>query len=334
MKILILFCGGTLVMETNRDGVLVTPPAERAIENLYNIEPKLLETVALDVVYNDNIDSTNIHPQHWEHMAAAIAVNYENYDGFIITHGTDTMAYTSSALSFALQDIGKPVILTGSQIPGDRIETDARRNLINAVRVATQDISGVMIVFDERIIWGARASKVTESKLNAFQSINWDVLGEIRIDIRFSEHRFHRHKRELKVQADFDPNIAIISIAPGSPVTMLLNLLDSGISGLVLRGYGTGNIGYEYLDVLRRANALDIPVVVNTQCMEGATMMHLYDVGKKALDLGAIQAYDMGVETCATKLMWALKRASGVDAIRTIMHTNYCNEINVEGKLY
>ena len=172
MKILILFCGGTLIMEEDQAGVLITPPQERAVTNLQNIEPKLNDVAELDVTYIDNIDSTNINPTHWDRIAHKISEQYDQYDGFIITHGTDTMAYTSSALSFALHNIGKPVILTGSQIPGSRIESDARRNLINAVRVAIHDIAGVMIVFYERIIWGARASKVSESKLNAFQSIN------------------------------------------------------------------------------------------------------------------------------------------------------------------
>ncbi|MBN2009150.1 asparaginase [candidate division KSB1 bacterium] len=334
MKLLILFCGGTLVMEQDRDGVLVAPPHERAVRNLLTIEPKLSQVAELAVTYIDNIDSTNINPSHWDKIARTISEEYNKYDGFIITHGTDTMAYTSSALSFALQNIGKPVILTGSQIPGSKIETDARRNLINAVRVATHDIAGVMIVFYERIIWGTRASKVSESKLNAFQSLNWDLLGEIRIDIRFSDNHFRRHDGKLNLQTGYEQNIAVATFVPGTPTRVLLQLLESGIKGLVLRGYGSGNVGYEYLDVLREAGKQNIPVVVNTQCMEGATLMHLYDVGKKALDLGVIQGFDMGIETCVTKLMWALKHADGVDAVREIMHTNYCNEINIEGKLY
>jgi L-asparaginase len=244
------------------------------------------------------------------------------------------MAYTSSALSFVLHEIGKPVVLTGSQIPGNRLETDARRNLINAVRVATENIAGVMIVFYEHIIWGARASKVSESKLNAFHSINWDLLGEIGIEVKLHERRYFRHCMPLSISPGFEPAIAVITLVPGTPPNMLAGLLDSGIKGLILRGYGSGNIGYEHLEILWKAQDMEIPVIINTQCMEGATQMHLYDVGKKALDLGVIQGFDMGIETCTTKLMWALKQADTADAIKTIMHTNYCNEINPEGKLY
>jgi L-asparaginase len=321
-------------MEPDKDGTLNLPPPDRALENLLSIEPKLGEIADIDVEYIDNIDSSNIHPRHWDRIAAVIERYYDTYDGFIITHGTDTMAYSSSALSFALHGIGKPVVLTGSQIPGNKIETDARRNLINAARTASEDISGVMIVFYERIIRGARASKVSESKLNAFNSINRDLLGEIRTDIRLSEDRLRRHMHGLEVKSGFEPNISVVTFVPGTPPEMLQTLLESGIKGLVLRGYGTGNIAYDYLDAVRKAGNLGIPVVVNTQCMEGATQMHLYDAGKKALDLGAVQAFDMSIETCTVKLMWALKRSTTVEDVRRIMHTNYCNEINPEAKLY
>ncbi len=321
-------------MEEDDTGTLSAPPEGRALENLLSIEPKIHDLAEIGIEYIDNIDSTNISPVHWDRIVASIAARYDDYDGFIITHGTDTMAYTSSALSFALRGIGKPAVLTGAQIPGNRIETDARRNLINAVRVAVEDIAGVMIVFYENIISGARASKVSESKLGAFQSVNWDLLGEVRFDIRLREDRRRRSLSGLNPKPGYEPNIAVATLVPGTPPVMLSNLLDSGIKGLVLRGYGSGNIGYEYLDVLRKARDREIPVVVNTQCMEGATLMHLYDVGKKALDLGAIQSYDMSLETCTTKLMWALNRAEGIEEIRKIMHTNYCSEINIEGKLY
>ncbi len=333
-KILILFCGGTLVMEEDEDGTLIVPPKERAIQNLLNIEPKLSHVAELHVAYIDNIDSTNIDPGHWDMMADVIANNYDEFDGFVITHGTDTMAYTASALSYILQNLGKPVILTGAQIPGGKIETDARRNLINAIRVAQEDIAGVMIVFDEEIILGSRASKVSESRLKAFETVNWDVLGEIRIDIRFSDDRKHRHSGKLTLKKGFEPRIAVITLIPGTPVSILKDVLASGIKGLVLVGFGTGNIAYPYLEAIAMARQLRIPVVVTTQCREGATMMHLYDVGRQALKLGAIEAYDMSLESIVTKLMWALKHAESYDQIKTIMHTNFTGEINKERKIF
>lgn len=332
-KILILFCGGTIIMQESADGALIVSAKEKAIKNLINLEPKLKEFVKLEVYYVDNIDSTNMNPKHWDRMTAIIAENYNKYDGFVITHGTDTMAYTASALSFSLQDIGKPVVLTGAQIPGSKIDTDGRRNFVNAIIVATMDIAGIMIVFDEEIILGARASKVSESKLNAFETINWDLLGEIRIDIRLSDERKFRHNRPLNIENGFEPNVIIINMTPGVSKKTLLTILDSGMEGVILSGYGPGNIAYDYLEVIKKAGEKKIPLIVTTQCLEGATSMHLYDTGKQALDLGAIQTYDMSLECVATKLMWALKHFP-YEKIKEVMHTNYTGEINKEGKIY
>lgn len=333
MKVLILFCGGTIIMHESKEGALVVAEKEKAIESLLTLEPRLKEIVELDVWYVDNIDSTNITSSHWDEISKIIAKNYDKYDGFVITHGTDTMAYTASALSFALQNIGKPVVITGAQIPGNQIETDARRNFVNAVRLATMDVSGVMVVFDEEIILGSRASKVSESKLDAFETINWDDLGEIRIDIRLSDEHKVRHSRPLNLQTGFEENIAVITLFPQMNPSTLKSIINTGIKGLIIRGYGSGNISYAYLEVLKELKKEKIPVIVNTQCLEGATLMHLYDVGKQALDMGVIQAHDMSNECTIVKLMWALKRGP-YETIREIIHHNYTGEINVEGKIY
>lgn len=333
MKILILFCGGTIIMHKSKEGSLVVEEKEKAIKALLKLEPRLNEIADCEVYFIDNIDSTNITSSHWNRISQVIADNYDKYDGFVITHGTDTMAYTSSALSFTLQNLGKPVVLTGSQIPGNRVETDARRNFVNAVRLATMDISGVMVVFDEEIMLGARASKVSESKLDAYETINWDDLGEIRIDIRLSDEHKPRHKRPLNLQKGFEESIAVITLFPQMTPNTLHAIINTGIKGLILRGYGSGNISYAYLEVLKELKKKKIPVVVHTQCLEGATLMHLYDVGKQALKSGAIQAHDMSIECTVTKLMWALKRAP-YKTVKDIMYTNYTGEINIEGKIY
>jgi L-asparaginase len=330
LKTLILFCGGTLVMEENEVGALVTPHREKAILTLHGMEPRLQRTTDLWVSYIDNIDSTNIQPEHWDRMARVIADNYDNYDGFVVTHGTDTMAYTASALSFALSDLGKPVVLTGAQIPGARMESDARRNFVNAVRVATLDLAGVVVVFGEKILLGCRTTKVSESRLDAFTSVNRRSLGEIRLDIRLRHGRPHRKPGRLEVRDGFEPDIAVITLVPGLPAQTLLRLLDDGIKGLVVKGYGPGNIGYQYLGVLEGARDRGIPVVVHTQCMEGATAMHLYDVGRRALEMGAIEAFDMSLEAAVTKLMWVLRHSSGYGEIAALMHANLVGEIGGE----
>jgi len=331
MKILIVFCGGTLVMEPNAEGRLVTPPQEKAIATLQRMEPRLRDVADLWFSWIDNLDSTNMDPGHWDRIAEAIAEHYEEYDGFIVTHGTDTMAYTASALTWALGDLGKPVILTGAQIPGDRLESDAHRNFVNAVRVAALDLAGVVVVFGEQIHLGCRVSKASESKLDAFQSVNRRPVGEIRIDIRLRPDHRTRHPRPLQLRTGFESGVAVLSLVPGKPSQVFLSLLEGGIRGIVLRGYGPGNIPFHYLELLQRARQMEIPVVVHSQCMEGRTAMDLYDVGHRALEMGAIEAFDMSLESAATKLMWALARAVGYEGVREIMRTDLAGEISREG---
>jgi len=332
-KILLLFCGGTIVMVKTKDGILDMGEKEKAIQNLLKLEPRIYELADITVEYIDNIDSTNITGKHWDTIAETIAKKYDDYDGFVITHGTNTMAYTSSALSFALQNLGKPVVLTGAQIPGDQVETDARRNFVNAIRLATMDLAAVAVVFDEEIMLGARASKVSESKLDAFETINWDDLGEIRLEIKLSDKHKSRHNRPLNLQTGFEDNIAVITLFPQMNPVALKTAIHKGIKGVILRGYGAGGISYAYLDLLEELKKRKVPVIVSTQCMEGATLMHMDDVGTKALKAGVIQAHDMSIECTITKLMWALRRAP-YETIKEIMHTNYTGEINIEGKIY
>jgi L-asparaginase len=330
-RVLVLFCGGTLVMEEDERGSLLTPALDRAIRNLTEMETRLDEVAAVDVAHIDNIDSSNIRPEHWDRVAAVVAERYDEYDGFVITHGTDTLAYTASALSFVLGNLGKPVVLTGSQIPGRRIESDARRNFVNAVRVATMDVAGVLVVFDRKIILGARATKVFESRLDAFESVNGALVGEIRLDILLAAERRRRHGGALEPAPGFDENVVIITLAPGMPRHILMDLVGGSIGGLVLRGFGTGNVAYEHQEAVELAVERSIPVVVTTQCLHGATVMQRYDLGRRLLDLGAIQGHDMGTECIVTKLMWALRRASSVEEVRAIMHTSYTGEIVVPG---
>jgi len=333
-KILILFCGGTIVMKSS-DGITnETVDKKEAIKIMLNLEPKLKEDIEKDISYIDNIDSANIYPHHWDRIAEIIHQKYDDYDGFVITHGTNSMAYTSSALSYALQDLGKPVVLTGAQIPGYKVETDARRNFVNACRVATMDIAGVMIVFDEEIIMGSRASKVSESKLDAFETINWDLLGEIRIDVRLSTWRQRRdHSKQLVLKKGFDYNILALFVLPQMPIHLLEKSLSQNVHGIVLSGYGPGDIPYDFLPFLKKCKNKKIPVVITNQCMEGATLMLTNDVGRQALQAGAIQAYDMSIESVTTKLMWALKHYP-YEKIEEIMHTNFTGEINKEGIIY
>jgi len=310
-KVLVLFCGGTIVMEEKADGSLAVPDSQvSAIELLRNVEPRLSTIADYDIEFIANIDSTNLTPADWDRMLVRIKEKYQDYEGFVITHGTDTMAYTAAALSVAIKNLGKPVVLTGSQIPASKIETDARLNLVNAFRVATLDISGVFIVFDQRIILGCKATKASESSLDAFQTVNGEDAGEISIEIKIKPWVKKRipHPHQIEISPGFEHDIFVYTITPGcDPADLEFLLNNEKIKGIIIRAYGTGNIPYGFEDFFKRARQKKLPVVVTSQCLHGKTLMPLYDVGRKALELGAIEGHEQSLEILCAKLMWGLR---------------------------
>ena len=328
-RVLILFCGGTIIMKEGEDGSLTPPSREEAIETLKAIEKRLNVIAEYDIHFVENIDSSNMTPSDWDHILSAIEENYDAYDGFVVTHGTDTMAYTSSALSLAIKNLGKPVVLTGSQIPGPRIETDARRNLVNAMKLATMDVSGVFVVFDERVILGSRASKASESKLDAFVSINAQDAGEIRADIHLNPALPRRRFDKAAFYPGFEPDIQILTLTPGSdPSDLVFLLQNKRTRGIIIMAYGTGNLPHDFGSFLQRAQDEKVPVVVTSQCLHGMTRMKGYEVGQRALNLGAIEGFDQSLEVLAVKLMWALKHYQYKD-IQIAMRTNFAGELTV-----
>lgn len=328
-KVLILFCGGTIIMKEGKGGTLVAPSRKEAIANLRAIEARLATIADFDIRFVESIDSTNMTPADWDRILAELEAGYDAYDGFVITHGTDTMAYTASALSLAIKNLGKPVVLTGSQIPGSRLETDARRNLVNAMKLATMNVSGVFVVFDERVILGGRASKASESRLDAFTSVNAQDAGEIRADIRLNPSLPPRRFDKAAFFPGFEPDIVVRTLTPGcDPDDLVFLLQNKRIKGIVIEAYGTGNLPYDFDTFFRRAREEKVPVVVTSQCLHGVTRMKGYDVGEKALRLGAIEGYDQSLEMLAVKLMWALKHYPYKD-VRTVMQTSFAGELAI-----
>ena len=229
-KILILFCGGTIIMkevEDDKGNTKLYAPSnqQESIQMLQNIIPDIPITEK-DIEFIDSIDSTEIKPYHWDRMIDVISSKYDKYDGFVITHGTDSMSYTASALSIGLENLQKPVVLTGSQIPGSEINNDARRNLVNAMLLAENDIAGVFIVFDERIILGARSTKVSESKLDAYRTVNGDDFGEIKVQMEFKEALSKSYTNSLKVNKGFERDVLVYHVFPGCDPLDLIYLLN------------------------------------------------------------------------------------------------------------
>ena len=317
-------------MERENDGTLRPPlDTQGAMNNLLNLEPRLKDIVDIDLVYIANMDSTNMTPAEWDNIIDVIEKNYNRYDGFIIIHGTDTMAYTASALSISIQNPGKPIILTGSQIPAYLFYSDARDNLINAVRVATMDISGVYIVFGEKIILGSRATKSSESKLDAFSTVNGLDVGEIKVDIELRKDVPKRHDGEIIVKKGFEQDVFVVSLIPGQDVSDLEFLLDNErIKGIIIKAFGTGNIPYNFENFFKKARVKKVPVIITSQCLNGITRMYAYDVGKRALELGAIEGHDQSIEMLVVKLMWALKHYP-YEEIKHIINKNFTGELNL-----
>lgn len=325
-KVLILFCGGTISMHKNEDtGAL---DVAHGADQLFKLEPRIVELAEIDIRFIDNLDSTNMTHLQWERMVAEIEKEYPNYDGFLITQGTNTLAYTSSALTWALQGVGKPVVLTGAQIPAEIISTDGRNNLVNALRVCTLDLGGVFVVFGSKIILGCRAKKVSESDLDAFKTLNKSDFGEIGVGLLIKDETKPSHNKPFKAVNGFEDNIVSITLVPGFRADYLVKMIDTGVKGIVLRGYGSGDIPYELLPVLEYAKTMKIPVVGTTQCPGGATVLGVNDAGLQALNAGLIQAFDMSMETMTTKLMWLLKQEVPYEKIAEKMHENMAGEID------
>lgn len=327
-NILLITMGGTIAMAKTSDGVMV--PFQNA-EQLLTAVPEVQEIADVHMLSLPAIDSSNISPEYWLELTRTVAKKYHDFDGFVITHGTDTMAYTASALAFMLQELDKPVVLTGSQVAIGVLGSDGPRNLINAFRVATSDFAEVVVVFGSRIIRGVRARKISAFAMEAFESINENPLGEIGISMRISRRTARRVGKRLLFTPTLDPLVAMVTIHPGIEPSLLEHIVSTH-HGVVLLGFGTGNIPTEGTRNLRetiwKATQSGIPVVVGTQCVLGSTNLGLYRVGKDILDVGAIPSVDMTPEATLVKLMWVLGQTRDMERISSMMLKSYVGEIS------
>lgn len=325
-KILILFCGGTIAMQKSEETGSLVPA--HGPEDLYRFEPGIVEIADIETRLIGNVDSAQMTAVHWKKLVEAIEASYYEYDGFVVTMGTNTLAYTSSALSFALTNIGKPVVVTGAQIPAEVISSDGRNNLVNAIRVATMALGGVFVVFGSKVMLGCRTQKVNEARLDAFSTINDTDFGQIGVSISINKDSNPSHNEPLIVQNDFEEKIVNLIVLPGLSGDFVRDLLEDGAKGLVLAAYGSGDIPYELLPTLEYASEQEVPVLVTTQCREGSTLMGLNDPGMKAVEAGAIQAFDMTLESAVVKLMWLLAQDIPFKRLKEVMYSNLRGEIN------
>lgn len=311
-SILILYTGGTIGMIKDEASGVLKP---FNFDYLYNYIPALknfncdLEVISFDPL----IDSSDIAPKHWVKMVEIIEENYEKFDGFVILHGSDTMSYTASALSFMLENLNKPVIITGSQLPLGELRTDGRENFVTAVEIAAAKIDDtpvvpeVAIYFEDMLYRGNRTYKYNAENFNAFVSGNFPVLADAGIRIKFkSEYILKPNFKRLKTHKKLSGDVAVLKLFPGMSFDYVDAILSmDGLRAVVMESYGSGNATTDTWFHKRLKEALDqrIIIVNLTQCLSGTVDMNKYENGKKLKDLGLISGCDMTTAAALTKLM-------------------------------
>lgn len=332
-RVYIAYTGGTIGMKPSDKGFV---PETGYFAEQINKLPELAypDMPEIEVHEYDNlIDSSNITPDDWYRISEDIKSVYDDFDGFIVLHGTDTMAYTASALSFMLEDLSKPVIVTGSQIPWSQMRTDARDNLITSLLLASQyDIPEVSLYFHNRLYRGNRARKVDASGFHAFQSPNFPALVKVGSQIQVNQEILLKYpSKPLKINKIAHPKVIVLSLFPGFSADMLEAVLNSGIQGMVLMTYGMGNApcnDMKFLHLLAAANHAGIIIVNCTQCLKGSVDMSSYETGQELLRCGVISGFDMTPEATLTKLSYLLSSECSVDEIKQKMQISLRGELS------
>ncbi len=315
----------------------------KSIEDIIRIVPSLKEMADVSFIELENLDSTNLNPNHWEKLILEIQRIHDTVDAILITHGTDTMAYTASAVSLALgRGLKIPIVFTGSQLPLITFGTDARFNLENSMKTLIEasrlGIAEVMVVFNDRVLRASRSIKTSEASFLAFDSPAFPYLARIdAVGIHFIKEAIKADTNiSLDIKTGFQRGILAIELSPGLEPDIVLEILKSKkCHGLLLKSFGAGNVPtegeYSLLPVIQEAvSALNLPVLISTKFVNGRTHMGIYETGKKALDAGAMPTGDMTDVMAQVKLMWALAQSpkSLVD-LKNMINTDFVGEITV-----
>ncbi len=335
-KIMIIYTGGTFGMSYDKSGVLVPYDFSLILEHLPTLRNLMLDLTIIS--FEHPIDSSNVNPSHWYFISEIIALNFDKHDGFVVLHGTDTMAYTASALSFMLQGLSKPIVFTGAQLPIAETRSDARENLITSLEIASAKAAGkaivpeVCIYFDDQLIRGNRAKKVESMHFDAFESENYPPLAKAGVSITYAHSFIHVPKQGIQLHwlPLLEQNISILKLFPGINEVMVDSILSTkGLKAIVMETFGAGNApSYPwFLNRLKKAVDEGIIIVNISQCPGGRVIQGKYETSKTLEKLGVISGADMTTEAAITKLMVLLGNYSVAEA-RALISTSIAGEIS------
>jgi L-asparaginase len=325
-RIHLVHTGGTLGMAPVGDVLQPGPYLVRLLEDV----PELSRLAEVDVEILMNVDSTEMVPDRWDLLGRRIADEMDRYDGFVVIHGTDTMAYTAAALSFQLRGLAKPVVLTGSQRPLRAIPSDGRANLAAAVDLARRDVPEVGIFFGRTLLRGNRARKVSAERYDAFESPNHPPLARVGLDVDLHDTLVRRPTEPFRRVPGFVPAVSYVPVWPGASPDAVSLAVDAGARVVVIGAYGTGNVpasSHGWPAAIRRAVAGGAVVLLLTQCGHGSVRPHLYEGGRAALDAGAVAGHDLTLECALAKAMHLLAQRLSGDALATALVTDLAGEL-------
>jgi L-asparaginase len=327
-KVLIIHTGGTFGM-TPADPEKTLEPGNIE-KSLDQYVPNIHKLANISIEIPFNLDSSNIGPAEWKKVYTIIKGKMKSYDGFVIIHGTDTLVYTATALSYLFLELQKPIILTGSQRPLSALRTDARGNLVNAIELSTYDIPEVSICFGNKLFRGNRTKKISIESFQSFESPNYPPLVSIGLNVNLSEHYFLKRKENIDLTPKFKSGIHSLKIFPGMDPKPYVKMYENSANAILLEGLGAGNLPAltdEWIEFILRLRANNIVVFMTSQSPHGTVDLQLYTCGRKAKSAGAISLRDMTVEAALVKLMLLSANFKDPNTVETLMQSSLAGEI-------
>lgn len=327
-RIMIINTGGTFSSRPGEHGLAPGIASQEISPLLGRLDPGL--TIELEDYCS--LDSSNILPEDWSHLAVRIDQAAQEYDGVVLIHGTDTMAYTASMLSFMLQNIPIPVVLTGSQLPLGVAMSDAEDNCRCAVQMASSGLGGVYVAFDRKIMLGCRTSKVRTLSFNAFESINYPYVGEVNALGLQLRHVERPTPGRFQLRTAYSARIAVLKLFPGMNPDIFSFLQGHGYEGIYIEGFGLGGVPFREKDLtaeIRRASEAGMSILVGSQCRYEGSNLSIYETGQRVLECGGIPVHDMTQEAVVTKLMWCLGQTKRRAEIERLFQCNLIQEVTL-----